>query len=126
MPKQFSRSERVADFIKREVAIVIQQSLRDPRVGAVNVNAVSVSRDMAHAKVYVTFVGVSDENETASSIDALNHAAGFLRSELARKSSMRSTPKLRFVYDQSVSTGAYMTKLIEEVVAKDSPRDEGE
>lgn len=55
MPKEYSRSERVADFIKREVALLLQRELRDPRVSNANVNAVIVSRDMSMAKIYVTF-----------------------------------------------------------------------
>ena len=55
MPKEYSRSERVADFIKREVALLLQRELRDPRVSNANVNAVVVSRDMSTAKIYVTF-----------------------------------------------------------------------
>ena len=126
VPKQYSRSERVADFIKREVAILIQQSMRDPRVGSVNVNAVAVSRDMSHAKIYVTFVGVDDVKQANDAVEVLNRAAGYLRTELAAKNSMRSTPKLRFLYDVSVSTGAYMSKLIETAVAGDARSSDSE
>ena len=55
MPKEYSRSERVADFIKREVALLLQRELRDPRVSNANVNAVVVSRDMSTAKIYLDY-----------------------------------------------------------------------
>jgi len=119
MARQFTRAERVADFIKRELAILLQQELRDPRVGQANVNAVVVSRDMSHAKVYVTFIGRDSAEDSAEAVDALNHAAGFLRSQLANKSSMRSTPKLRFIFDQSVRSGEYLSKLIDSAIAGD-------
>jgi ribosome-binding factor A len=119
MARQFTRAERVADFIKRELAILLQQEVRDPRVGQANVNAVVVSRDMAHAKVYVTFIGRDSAEDSAEAVKALNHAAGFLRSQLASKSSMRSTPKLRFLFDQSVRSGEYLTKLIDKAIDSD-------
>jgi len=65
MPREYKRSDRVADFIKRELSILLQQELRDPRVGTAIINEVTVSRDIAHAKVYVTFLGVDDTEQAA-------------------------------------------------------------
>ena len=78
MPREFSRSDRVADFIKREIALLIQRELRDPRLKNVNVNAVSVTRDMSIAKIYVTILGASINDDSKPFIEALNGAAGFL------------------------------------------------
>ena len=119
MPREFKRTDRVADFVKRELAVLLQQELRDPRVGTAVINEVSVSRDFAHAKVYVTFLGVEDTEQASEPIAVLNGAAGFLRSQLATKSSMRSTPRLHFFFDQSVRTGEYLSNLIDKAVASD-------
>ena len=83
MPKEYSRSERVADFIKREVALLLQRELRDPRVSNANVNAVIVSRDMSMAKIYVTFFDKETAEEAKQAVEVLNGAAGFIRSEVA-------------------------------------------
>lgn len=119
MPREFSRTQRVADFLKQELAGLIQLELRDPRVGMVSVTGVEVSRDMSYAKVYVTVLGKDTEEEAAASLDALNHAAGFLRSQIAKINNARTTPKLRFVFDRSIGRGAQMSKLIDDAVAAD-------
>lgn len=123
MPKEYSRSERVADFIKREVALLLQRELRDPRVSNPNVNAVVVSRDMSSAKIYVTFLGKETAEEAQEAIEALNGAAGFIRSQVAAQHAMRSTPKLRFYFDESVRTGEHLSNLIDRAVAADQQKD---
>lgn len=123
MPKEYSRSERVADFIKREVALLLQRELRDPRVSNPNVNAVVVSRDMSSAKIYVTFMGVDTAEQAKEAIEALNGAAGFIRSQVAAQHAMRSTPKLRFYFDESVRTGEHLSNLIDRAVAADQQKD---
>ena len=120
MPKEFSRTHRVGDFIKQELASLIQRELRDPRIGGmVSVTAVQVSRDMSHATVYATVLGKDSEAEAAESIAALNHAAGFLRTQIAKINNARTTPKLRFVFDSSIGRGARISKLIDDAVAVD-------
>jgi ribosome-binding factor A len=120
MPKEFSRTHRVGDFIKQELASLIQRELRDPRIGGmVSVTAVQVSRDLSHATVYATVLGKDSEAEAAESIAALNHAAGFLRTQIAKINNARTTPKLRFVFDASIGRGARISKLIDDAVAVD-------
>ncbi len=123
MPKEFSRTQRVADFIKQELASLIQRELRDPRIGGmVSVTAVQVSRDMSHATVYATVLGKDSEADAAESMAALNHAAGFLRTQIAKINNARTTPKLRFVFDSSIGRGARISKLIDDAVAVDRER----
>ena len=117
MPKEYSRSERVADFIKREVALLLQRELRDPRVSNANVNAVIVSRDMSMATIYVTFVDKETAEEAKQAVEVLNGAAGFIRSQVASQHSMRSTPKLRFYFDDSVRQGEHLSNLIDRAIA---------
>ena len=123
MPKEYSRSERVADFIKREVALLLQRELRDPRVSNANVNAVVVSRDMSTAKIYVTFFDKETAEEAKQAVEVLNGAAGFIRTQVASQHSMRSTPKLRFYFDDSVRQGEHLSNLIDRAIADSGSED---
>jgi ribosome-binding factor A len=111
MPKEFSRTRRVAEQLQRELAPLIARELDDPRIGMVTITGVDVSRDYANATVWVTRVGSASEIE--ESIQALNHAAGFLRHKLSMELNLRSTPRLKFRYDKSVEEGAAMHELLE-------------
>lgn len=127
MAREYSRTQRVADFLKQELATLIQFEVRDPRVGMVSVTDVEVSRDMAHAKVYVTVLGKESEKDAAEAIEALNSAAGFLRSRMAKINNARTTPRLRFYFDSSVGRGQYLSNLIEKAVSADKhSSDDGE
>ena len=127
---------RVADQIQRELASLIQMEVRDPRVGMVSVTGVEVSRDLAHPKVFVPVLntlgddsevnestlsepGDLDRLEIEDNVNALNKAAGFLRSLLAKRLSMRSVPKLRFYYDGSIEQGQKLSSLIDSALAAD-------
>lgn len=120
MPQDYSRTQRVGDYLKRELAQLIQHDVRDPRIGMVNINEVEVSHDLAHAKIYVTFVGERSEHQNSESLSALNKAAGFFRSHVAKSNHMRTTPKLFFIFDSSVQRGAYLTALIDKAIAADA------
>jgi len=117
MAREFSRADRVADFIKRELSLLIQREMRDPRVSGANINAVSVSRDMSTAKIYVTFIGLETAQESKDAIKALEGAAGFLRSELAARSTARSIPKLRFYFDEVARSSERVSDLIDSALA---------
>jgi ribosome-binding factor A len=117
MPKDFARSRRVAEQIQRELAVLIQQELKDPRLGMLTISAVEVSKDMSLAKVFVTVF--NEAQDRAKTLEALQHAAGFLQHELGRLMSLRIIPKLRFVYDESVVRGAELSALIDKAVKTD-------
>lgn len=119
MTKEYSRTQRVGDYLQKELAVLIQQEVRDPRVGMVSITGVDVSRDLGHAKVYVTVLESDSSEEAAESVAALNKAAGFLRSELSRDSSMRSVPRLRFYFDSSVGRGRDLEALIRKAADAD-------
>jgi ribosome-binding factor A len=116
-PREFSRAERVAGEMRRELAKLIQREVEDPAVGFVSVSDVEVSRDISHARVFVT---VFEADKAKASIDALNKAAGFLRGRLGQEMRLRSVPELHFRHDASVETGQRMDRLIEEAVAADA------
>jgi len=115
MPKEFSRTKRVASQIQRELAQLIQFEVKDPRVGMVTVSAIELSRDLSYAKVYVTVL--SANNEVGEALEGLNKAAGFLRRELGKRLSIRVTPQLTFLYDASVEHGANLSALIDKAVS---------
>ena len=137
MPREFSRGRRVADHIQKELAVLIQQEVKDPRLGLVTINEVKVSRDLGFADVYFTSFSSDtfrandsldeDDNEDAereernslSPAEVLENAAGFLRSRLAKSLSTRTTPKLRFHYDHTIEQGAKMTQAIKKAIEGD-------
>jgi ribosome-binding factor A len=124
MNHDFDRSERVGDTILRELALLIQRELRDPRLGMVNVTAVKVAKDLKNARVFVTFVETTENKEILEQVLVLNRAAGYLRAELGKQMSMRVIPKLHFEFDESIFYGARMTKLIDEVRARETKQDD--
>ena len=108
-----SRDLKVADFIRDEVARIIQLEMRDPRVGSfVSVNDVKVSRDLSYADIYVSSLQANEPEERQALIEVLNKASGFFRSTLAKRHKMRTTPKPRFHYDELVEAGPRLEKLI--------------
>jgi ribosome-binding factor A len=123
MAKEYARTQRVADYLQRELAELIQHEVRDPRVGMVSITGVDVSRDLGHAKVYYTAMGSDSREDASESTEALNKAAGFLRSQLSRDSAMRSVPQLRFYFDSSVGRGRDLEDLIRR--AADADRELG-
>ncbi|MRX27739.1 30S ribosome-binding factor RbfA [Kangiella sp. HZ709] len=114
-----SRAARVADQIQRDLAVLLQREMKDPRLGIVTVSAVDVSTDLQNAKVFVTFLGKEDAEEIAAGVEVLSNAAGFLRSQLAKSIRMRSVPSLKFFYDKSISEGQKMSSLIEQAISAD-------
>ena len=116
MPREFSRGRRVADLIQRELAILVQREVKDPRLGLVTINDAKVSRDLAFADVYFTMLP-EDNSDVAEAV--LNGARGFLRSQLSKVMSTRTTPKLRFHYDNTIENAAKITKAIHDAIADD-------
>ena len=123
MAREFSRTQRVADYLQRELALLIQQEVADPRVGMVSLTGVDVSRDLAHAKVWFTRLGSDSADEAGEAAKALNGAAGYLRTLLSREATMRGVPRLRFVFDASVGRGRHMEDLIREAAERDRALD---
>ncbi len=117
--REFGREERVADFIRDELASIIQRQMRDPRVGMVSVNEAKVSKDLSWADVYVSSHETKTDDERAELIGVLNKAAGYFRSELAKRHSMRTTPKPRFHYDEAAERGPRLESLIDDAVRAD-------
>ncbi len=119
MAREYSRTDRVADHLREELAQLIQREMRDPRVEMVSITDVEVSKDLAHARVFYTVLGKDSADEAKPVTDTLNKAAGFLRSQLSKGSTLRTVPALQFRFDTSVGRGRYMEDLIERAVGSD-------
>ena len=118
-----SRDLKVADFIRDEVAQILQHEMRDPRVGTfVSVNDVRVSKDLSYADIYVSSLQVDDDAAKTELVSVLNRAAGFFRSTLAKRHKMRTTPKPRFHYDELVESGPRLEKLIDQAMNSAGPK----
>lgn len=121
MPREFSRSQRMAEQLRRELAEIVQDEIKDPRLGFLSFTEVRMSRDLSHAVIYCS-VFHSEQNSAEQqheSIEILNRAAGFIRKEIARRIRARIVPTLKFVVDESVTRGAAMDDLISEALEKD-------
>ena len=116
------RELRVGDFLRKELAEAVQREMRDPRVGMLSITDVVVSRDLSYADVYFTTVSAQQEEDKDEVLRVLQGAAGFLRSVLARRHVMRTTPALRFHYDELIQSGPELEALIDRAVASDQGR----
>lgn len=117
--REFKRTDRVADQLQKELAVLIQREVKDPRLGMVTVSGVEVSRDLGYADVHVTLLGEQTPERIKENLAVLKRAAGFLRSQIARRIKLRHVPELRFHYDESVVRGQRLSSLIDEAVASD-------
>jgi ribosome-binding factor A len=120
MAREFPRSRRIAEQVQRELSDIIRLELKDPRVGMITLTDVEVSQDQSHAKVFFTLLG--DEPRIADATAGLQHASGFLRSQLAQRMRLRIVPQLQFKYDESVERGMRLSQLIDEAIAQDTAR----
>ena len=121
MARDFARSERVAGQLRRDLAKLIQREVKDPMVGFLSVSDVEVTRDLSHAKVFVT---VFEPEKALDTIKGLRRAAAFLRTRLSQELRLRHVPELHFVHDDSVEQGSHIDQLIAK--ALDSDRGDGE
>jgi ribosome-binding factor A len=110
------RPQKVADQIQRELSEIIRRDLQDPRLSLITLTAVDAAPDLSHAVVYFTCL---ERVQAEAAERALRKAAGLLRSQLARRIKLYTTPELRFKYDESVERGARLSQLIDSVRPKD-------
>ncbi len=118
MPRDFSRTRRVAEQLRRVLSELIRDAGQDdPRLVMVSITGVEVSRDLAHARVYVTYLG--EEAQRPDVVAALNRRAGALRGQLGRQMHIRTVPRPHFAYDEAVERGARLDTLISQALAAD-------
>lgn len=114
--KEYSRSERVADQIQREVAEIISKELEDPRIGRVTVSGSSLSKDLSNATIYVT---VPVDGDVKRALEGLNRASGFVRRRLGQRVRMRYVPRLRFAHDATLDRATRVGELIDAAIRHD-------
>ncbi|MGR6981847.1 30S ribosome-binding factor RbfA [Testudinibacter sp. P27/CKL/0425] len=122
MAREFNRSQRVAQEIKKEIAVILQREVKDPRIGMVTVSDVELSRDLVYAKVFVTFLFDQDEQAVKQGMDGLEKASGYIRSLLGKAMRLRIVPELRFEYDNSLVEGMRMSNLVSKVLNEDKAK----
>ena len=110
MKKDQGRPRKLGDLIQRELSDLIGREMRDPRVGMLTITSVDVSPDLSHAKVFFTLL---DHKRLEDTLRGLKRSAGFLRSQLAKRIKLYTTPELRFEYDESVERGDRLSRLID-------------
>lgn len=119
MAKEFSRVDRLSQQVKKEMAVILQREIKDPRLHSmITVSDVEVSRDLSHAKVFVTFLGM-DTDKVDDNLKILNEAAGFVRSLIGKRIQTRIVPHIRFAFDASLNEGIRMANLVDSVVRDD-------
>ena len=120
MAREFSRTERLGSQLQRELAMLVRDEVKDPRLGMLTIQEVRVVRDLSHAKVFFTVMG--GELDMTACTHLLNEAAPFLRRELGHSLKIRSIPQLHFVHDESVERGARLSSLIEDAIESDTSK----
>ncbi len=113
------RVERVSDLIKQQVSNIISNDLKDPRVGFVTVTSVVLSRDLRHAKVYISVMGSDEDRERT--MEALNRASGFMRTRLGNRIRIRHIPELLFRYDDSYEYAARIAVVMKQIEPETKP-----
>ncbi len=123
MPKDYSRTRRVAEQLQREMAQLVQQEIKDPRLGLVTISAVKLSKDMSHANIFFTVLeNDSDEKHSIDeTLKILDGASGFLRHELAKRMQLRIVPHIHFKYDESIAYGNDLSALINKAMGMENP-----
>ncbi len=123
MAREYARTDRVGQQIQKEIAVILMREIKDPRLSMTTVSAVEVTRDLAYAKVFVTFFN-DEAEEIKASLEVLAEAEGYIRSLLGKRLRARIMPHLRFVYDSSMAEGVRMSALVDQAVASDKNADE--
>lgn len=126
MAREFKRSDRVAQELQKEIAIILQREVKDPRIGMVTVSDVEVSSDLAYAKVFVTFLFDNDEGAVKNGMKGLEKAAPYIRTLVGKSMRLRIVPEIRFLYDSSLVDGMRMSNLVTQVVKNDQARHHSE
>lgn len=122
MAKEFGRNARVSSQMQKELALILQRDIDDPRLGFITINEVEVSKDLAVAKIYVTVLNV-DEQGKRNNVKWLNELAPVIRHELAKRMRLRHISELRFYYDESFDTGMRVAELLSDLDKHDVDTD---
>ena len=119
MRKNSVKNTRINGEVLKELSSIIRNEVKDPRIAEMtSVVSVEVAPDLKTCKAYISVLG--DEKTAADTLAGLRNAEGYIRRQLARNVNLRNTPEIRFILDQSIAYGVTMSKLIDDVIKKDS------
>ena len=118
MAKEYSRTSRVSQQVQKELARILQQEVKDPRIGMVTISGVDITRDLAYATVFVTFLTIGDQTNEES-LKGLNAAAGYVRRLLGKAMRLRIVPEVRFTFDETLTEGLRISELVSGAVKND-------
>lgn len=104
------RSNRVAEQMKKDLGEIINQKVKDPRIGFLTITDVDVTNDLQQAKVYVSVFG--DEAEKEQTLLALDKASGFIRSEIGKRIRLKKTPEIAFLFDEAFEYGSKIDAIL--------------
>lgn len=107
------RTERLREEIKKEASDIIQRRMKDPRIGFTTVTDVEITPDLRTVKIFISVLG--SEEARQQTVEGLERARGFVRTELGRRIRLRHTPEVHFVYDASLERGARLVQLLNEM-----------
>ena len=110
---EYQRADRVGDLLVELISDLLRKEIRDPRINAVTVTGVKVSKDLRHARVYFSLLGRQEERKTVSA--GLKSATGFIRSKVAKQLNLRFVPTLEFFYDESEDEAQRIDELLNQV-----------
>lgn len=115
------RIARISEEVRREISSIIQNDLKDPRLPQmISVTSVNVTKDLRHAKVFISVLG--NEEQKKNALSALKSAAGFIRREVGSRMEIRYTPEMHFELDDSIEHGAYMSQLLNKIKAQEDDK----
>ena len=112
------RTDRVAEALQELVADLLLREIKDPRIGLITVTGVKVTADLRHARIFFSCLG--DEGRRAQALKGLASAAGFVRSQVARKLNLRAAPEIVFEFDPSLETAERVARLLKGALPGDS------
>ncbi|MEG3754430.1 MULTISPECIES: 30S ribosome-binding factor RbfA [Alteromonadales] len=118
MAKEYSRTSRVSQQVQKELARILQQEVKDPRIGMVTISGVDITRDLAYATVFVTFLTIGDQTNEES-LKGLNAASGYIRRLLGKAMRLRIVPEIRFTFDETLTEGLRISELVSGAVKND-------
>jgi len=121
MAKEYSRTSRVSQQVQKELARILQQEVKDPRIGMVTISGVDITRDLAYAKVFVTFLTIGDQTNEES-LEGLNAASGYIRKLLGKAMRLRIVPEVRFTFDETLTEGLRISELVSGAVKVDKTK----
>jgi len=121
MAKEYSRASRVSQQVQKELARILQQEVKDPRIGMVTISGVDITRDLAYATVYVTFFTVGEQTNDES-LKGLNAASGYIRRLLGKAMKLRIVPEVRFCFDETLTEGLRISEMVSSAIQSDKAK----